>query len=83
MLPGLLRTKGPLEATYIAILAAPVMAGPHRAESWICGLGSRGLLQTALGSFVNKYPVGAKDPHDSLGPCTLVWECSFLPLILT
>lgn len=57
---------------HTAILAAPVTAGPHRAESWVYGLGSGGLLQTALGSFVNKYPVGAKDPHDSLGPRTLV-----------
>ena len=42
-----------------------------------------GLVQTALGSFVNKYPMGAKGPRDSLGPCTLVWEFTFLPLIIT
>lgn len=47
---------------HTAILAAPVTAGPHRAESWVYGLGSGASLQTALGSFVNKYPVGAKTP---------------------
>lgn len=44
--------------------------------------GSGGPGADSLWQLCQKYPVGAKDPCDPMGLCTLVWEFTFLPLIL-
>lgn len=59
-------------------------AGPHRGKGLDVQPGAlEVLIQTACGISTSKYPAEAEDLRDPVGPYTLVWEFTFLLLILT